>query len=65
MSMENFGDYLRAGVVMGLGTDCSPHNLVEEMRKAAVLARIAGARHRTRLDRRSVPCRDRRRRRPR
>jgi cytosine/adenosine deaminase-related metal-dependent hydrolase len=26
---------------MGLGTDCSPHNLVEEMRKAAVLARIA------------------------
>jgi 5-methylthioadenosine/S-adenosylhomocysteine deaminase len=40
--MESFGDYLRAGVVMGLGTDCAPHNLVEEMRKAAVLARIAG-----------------------
>ena len=40
--MENFGDYLRAGVVMGLGTDCAPHNLVEEMRKAAVLARIGG-----------------------
>src|SRR6185437_13629602 len=40
-TMENFGDYLRAGVVMGLGTDCAPHNLVEEMRKAAVLARIA------------------------
>src|SRR5205823_11038200 len=39
--MENFGDYLRAGVNMGLGTDCSPHNLVEEMRKAAVLARVA------------------------
>jgi 5-methylthioadenosine/S-adenosylhomocysteine deaminase len=39
--MENFGDYLRAGIVMGLGTDCSPHNLVEEMRKAAILARIA------------------------
>jgi cytosine/adenosine deaminase-related metal-dependent hydrolase len=39
--MENFGDYLRAGVTMGLGTDCSPHNLVEEMRKAAILARIA------------------------
>jgi cytosine/adenosine deaminase-related metal-dependent hydrolase len=39
--MENFGDYLRAGVTMGLGTDCAPHNLVEEMRKAAVLARIA------------------------
>ncbi len=39
--MESFGDYLHAGVVMGLGTDCAPHNLVEEMRKAAVLARIA------------------------
>jgi 5-methylthioadenosine/S-adenosylhomocysteine deaminase len=39
--MESFGDYLRAGVTMGLGTDCAPHNLVEEMRKAAVLARIA------------------------
>ncbi|MBV9553320.1 MAG: amidohydrolase family protein [Alphaproteobacteria bacterium] len=39
--MEHFGDYLRAGAVMGLGTDCSPHNLIEEMRKASVLARIA------------------------
>src|ERR1700730_1229834 len=39
--MENFGDYIRAGVNMGLGTDTTPHNLVEEMRKAAVLARIA------------------------
>jgi len=39
--MESFGDYLRAGVNMGLGTDTAPHNLVEEMRKAAVLARIA------------------------
>ena len=39
--MENFGDYLRAGVNMGLGTDTTPHNLVEEMRKAALLARIA------------------------
>jgi 5-methylthioadenosine/S-adenosylhomocysteine deaminase len=39
--MENFGDYLRAGVTMGLGTDTTPHNLVEEMRKAAILARIA------------------------
>jgi 5-methylthioadenosine/S-adenosylhomocysteine deaminase len=39
--MESFGDYLRAGVNMGLGTDATPHNLIEEMRKAAVLARIA------------------------
>ena len=27
---------------MGLGTDCAPHNLAEEMRKAAILARVAG-----------------------
>jgi cytosine/adenosine deaminase-related metal-dependent hydrolase len=39
--MEDFGAYLRAGVTMGLGTDTAPHNLVEEMRKAAILARIA------------------------
>src|SRR5437763_7043259 len=40
--LEHFGDYLHAGVTMGLGTDCAPHNLIEEMRKAAVLARVAG-----------------------
>ncbi len=39
--MENLGDYLRAGVTVGLGTDTTPHNLIEEMRKAAILARIA------------------------
>jgi 5-methylthioadenosine/S-adenosylhomocysteine deaminase len=39
--LENFGDYLRAGVNMGIGTDTTPHNMIEEMRKAAVLARIA------------------------
>ena len=39
--LENFGAYLRAGVNMGIGTDTTPHNMLEEMRKAAVLARIA------------------------
>jgi 5-methylthioadenosine/S-adenosylhomocysteine deaminase len=39
--LENFGDYLRAGVNMGLGTDTAPHNLIEEIRKAAIFARIA------------------------
>jgi 5-methylthioadenosine/S-adenosylhomocysteine deaminase len=39
--MEDFGAYLRAGVTMGLGTDTTPHNMVEEMRKAATFARIA------------------------
>ena len=40
-TLESFGGYLRAAINMGLGTDTSPHNLVEEMRTAAVLARIA------------------------
>jgi 5-methylthioadenosine/S-adenosylhomocysteine deaminase len=40
--MENFGDYVRAGVTMGLGTDTTPHNMIEEMRKAMTFARIAG-----------------------
>lgn len=39
--LEDFGSYLRAGVNMGIGTDTTPHNMLEEMRKAAVLARIA------------------------
>jgi 5-methylthioadenosine/S-adenosylhomocysteine deaminase len=50
--MENFGEYLRAGVTMGVGTDCSPHNLIEEMRKATVLAHIASR------DITSVTCAD-------
>jgi 5-methylthioadenosine/S-adenosylhomocysteine deaminase len=40
-TLENLGRYLRAGINVGLGTDVSPHNLLEEMRWAAVLARIA------------------------
>jgi len=39
-TLEHLGRYLRRGVVVGLGTDVSPHNLLEEMRWAAVLARI-------------------------
>jgi 5-methylthioadenosine/S-adenosylhomocysteine deaminase len=39
--MENLGDYLRAGIPVGLGTDTTPHNMAEEMRKAATFARIA------------------------
>lgn len=39
--LEDFGRYRRAGVNVGIGTDVSPHNLLEEMRWAAVLARIA------------------------
>jgi 5-methylthioadenosine/S-adenosylhomocysteine deaminase len=40
-TLEDFGRYWRAGVNLGLGTDVAPHNLIEEMRLAAVLARVA------------------------
>ena len=39
--MESFGDYVRAGITMGLGTDTTPHNMIEEIRKAMTFARIA------------------------
>ena len=39
--LESFGDYVRAGIIMGLGTDTTPHNMIEEMRKAMTFARIA------------------------
>jgi 5-methylthioadenosine/S-adenosylhomocysteine deaminase len=40
-TLEDFGRYRRAGVNIGLGTDVAPHNLIEEMRLAAILARVA------------------------
>ena len=39
--MESFGDYVRAGINLGMGTDVSPHNMLEEIRKAGTFARIA------------------------
>jgi cytosine/adenosine deaminase-related metal-dependent hydrolase len=39
--LEDFGRYKDAGVVLGIGTDTIPHNIIEDMRSAAVLARIA------------------------
>jgi cytosine/adenosine deaminase-related metal-dependent hydrolase len=39
--LEGFGTYRRAGVNMGMGTDTVPQNMLEEMRWATVLARIA------------------------
>ena len=39
--LEDFGKYRRAGVNLGIGTDTVPQNLIEEMRWATVLARIA------------------------
>ncbi|MEE2980938.1 MAG: amidohydrolase family protein [Pseudomonadota bacterium] len=41
IALENLGLYLDAGINMGIGTDCHPHNMIEEMRHAAVVARLA------------------------
>ena len=42
--LEHFGKYVDAGVNMGIGTDTLPANMVDEIRTATVLAKIA-ARH--------------------
>jgi 5-methylthioadenosine/S-adenosylhomocysteine deaminase len=43
MVLEHFGRYVKRGVNMGLGTDTFPHNFVDEMRWAVVVAKIASA----------------------
>jgi cytosine/adenosine deaminase-related metal-dependent hydrolase len=40
ITLEDVGAYRRAGVNVGIGTDTFPHNFVEEMRTAAILARV-------------------------
>ena len=40
-TLQNLGRYIKAGVNMGLGTDTFPHNLIDEMRWAVILARVA------------------------
>ena len=42
ITLENFGRYVDAGVNMAIGTDCHPHNMLEEMRTAAIMARVSG-----------------------
>jgi 5-methylthioadenosine/S-adenosylhomocysteine deaminase len=39
--LKDFGQYRARGVRMGMGTDCAPHNIIEEMRLAIILARNA------------------------
>ncbi len=39
--MESLGRYMRAGVHIGIGTDTAPHNMLEEMRQALVVSRLA------------------------
>src|SRR5258708_1761131 len=41
--LEDFGRYRAAGVNLGIGTDTFPHNFAEELRAAAILARVAAA----------------------
>ena len=40
-TLESFGTYYRAGVNLGIGTDTVPQNMLEEMRWATVLGRVA------------------------
>jgi cytosine/adenosine deaminase-related metal-dependent hydrolase len=40
-TLRDFGKYRRAGVNIGIGTDTVPQNMLEEIRWATVLARIA------------------------
>ncbi|CAM3949561.1 5-methylthioadenosine/S-adenosylhomocysteine deaminase [Bordetella tumbae] len=40
MALRDFGRYRRAGVNMGIGTDSYPHNMTDEMRHVAYLARL-------------------------
>ncbi len=39
--LESLGEYLRAGVNCGLGTDTFPHNFLEELRHAGAMSRVA------------------------
>jgi len=40
MVLEHFGRYRAAGINLGIGTDTLPHNMLEEMRTAALAARV-------------------------
>lgn len=39
--LESFGRYKKAGINIGIGTDTHPHNMLEEMRAAITMGRIA------------------------
>ena len=47
ISLRDFGRYKRRGVNMGLGTDTYPHNMLDEMRLAAYIARTQAGTPRT------------------
>ena len=41
--MQHFGRYVEAGINMGIGTDTLPKNMLEELRTASILSRVAAA----------------------
>jgi cytosine/adenosine deaminase-related metal-dependent hydrolase len=47
ITMKDFGRYKRGGVNMGVGTDTYPHNMLDEMRLVAYLARTQAGHPRT------------------
>jgi cytosine/adenosine deaminase-related metal-dependent hydrolase len=47
ITMKDFGRYRRAGVNMGVGTDTYPHNMLDELRLVAYLARTQAGDPRT------------------
>lgn len=42
ITLQTFGDYVRRGVNMAIGTDTYPHNMIEEMRHVAIMSRVVG-----------------------
>jgi 5-methylthioadenosine/S-adenosylhomocysteine deaminase len=47
ITLKDLGRYRRAGVNMGIGTDTYPHNMLDELRLAAYLARTQAGNPRT------------------
>jgi 5-methylthioadenosine/S-adenosylhomocysteine deaminase len=47
VTLRDIGRYLDRGITLGFGTDVAPHNLIEEMRLAVLLGRVASGDIRT------------------
>lgn len=45
VTLRDLGSYLASGINVGIGTDTFPHNMLEELRHAAVYARITAESH--------------------
>jgi cytosine/adenosine deaminase-related metal-dependent hydrolase len=45
VTLHHLGQYLAAGINVGIGTDTFPHNMLEEMRHAGIFARITAESH--------------------